>query len=342
MGGGNPVVVQSMTKTNTTDVRATLAQIRRLAKEGCELVRVAVPDRRALACLGEIVGKSPVPVIADIHYSSGLAIGSLEAGAACVRVNPGNLGGRGEFRKVALAARRLGRAVRIGVNEGSLDPAIIRKRDLSASEKMVESAMLYLETAGKTGLEDVKLSLKSSDVINTIGAYKAIAQRTDLPLHIGITEAGDVFSGSIRSGVGLGILLAGGIGDTIRVSLTAPPETEVRAAWEILRSLGLRKRGVELISCPTCSRCEQDTMKIVEKVRKQTAGIEKPMRVAVMGCGVNGPGECEASDAGLVMAASGRALLYVGGKVVGRVPAASAADELAAAVNKLAVPKGGE
>ncbi|MFA6450542.1 MAG: flavodoxin-dependent (E)-4-hydroxy-3-methylbut-2-enyl-diphosphate synthase [bacterium] len=335
IGGGAPVAVQSMTKTQTEETRATVAQIKKLEAAGCELIRIAVPNRRALKSFGEIREKIKIPVIADIHFNKELALGAFEHGADCVRVNPGNIGGRGEFRAVAIAARNLGRAVRIGVNSGSLDPKIKNNKRLSDSEKLVESALLYIETAEKAGLKNFKVSLKASDVLTTVAAYRGIARLTDAPLHVGVTEAGDAFSGAIKSGVGIGILLNEGIGDTIRVSLSAPPEAEVRAAWEILRSLGLRRRGVEIISCPTCSRTKTDIGALSERIREKTVAVTQPLRIAVMGCEVNGPGESEGADLALVMDRAGGARLYAAGKLARKVAARAAVAELLKEMDKL-------
>ena len=328
IGGGAPVAVQSMTKTQTDDVRGTVAQARRLEAAGCELVRIAVPNRRALKSFIEIREKITMPVIADIHFSKELALGAFDAGADCVRVNPGNIGGRGEFRAVAIAARNLGRAIRIGVNAGSLDPKIKKDGRFSDSEKLVASARLYMETAEKAGLKNYKVSLKASNVPATVAAYRGIAQLTDAPLHVGVTEAGDVFSGAIKSAVGIGILLNEGIGDTIRVSLSAPPEDEIRAAWEILRALGLRRRGVEIISCPTCSRTKVGVGALAARIRELTVAITQPVRIAVMGCEVNGPGESEKADIALVMDRAGGARLYAGGKLIRKVTARACVAEL--------------
>jgi (E)-4-hydroxy-3-methylbut-2-enyl-diphosphate synthase len=336
VGGGAPIAVQSMTKTRTEDVRATVAQIRRLADAGCEIARVAVPNRRELKAFREIKEKSPLPLIADVHFAKELALGALDAGADGVRVNPGNLGGAADFRQIAAAARRLGRAVRIGVNAGSLDPKLKSKKGLTGSEKMVESALRCVEIAEKAKLRDYKISLKASDVSATVDAYRGISRLCDVPLHVGITEAGGRFSGAIRSAVGIGILLNEGIGDTIRVSLTAPPESEVRAAWEILRSLSLRRRGVEVISCPACSRSDAgDVERIAEKIRKKTASIVAPAKVAVMGCEVNGPGESEGADLAIVLDRSGRARLYAAGAFVRKLPVEKAVDALLAELTRI-------
>jgi (E)-4-hydroxy-3-methylbut-2-enyl-diphosphate synthase len=328
IGGGAPVAVQSMTKTQTDDVRGTVAQVRRLEAAGCELIRIAVPNPRALKSFREIKKQIAIPVIADIHFSKELAIGAFDAGADCVRVNPGNIGGRGEFRAVALAARNLGRAVRIGVNAGSLDPKIDKDRRLSDSEKLVESAILYIDTTEKAGLINYKISLKASDVMTTVAAYRGIAKLTDAPLHVGVTEAGDAFSGAIKSAVGIGILLGEGIGDTIRVSLSAPPEEEVRAAWEILRALDMRRRGVEIISCPACSRTKSDVGAIAARIRGLTVAVTQPVRIAVMGCEVNGPGESRGADIALVMDRAGGARLFAGGALIKKVSARNCVAEL--------------
>jgi (E)-4-hydroxy-3-methylbut-2-enyl-diphosphate synthase len=328
IGGGATVSVQSMTKTQTEDVRGTVEQAHRLEAAGCELIRIAVPNRRALKSFRDIREKITLPVIADIHFNKELALGAFEAGADCVRVNPGNIGGRGEFRVVALAARKLGRAVRIGVNAGSLDPKIKTSSNLDDSGKLIASALIYMETADKAGLKNYKVSLKASDVLTTVAAYRGIARVTDVPLHVGVTEAGDVFSGAIKSAVGIGILLSEGIGDTIRVSLSAPPEEEARAAWEILRALGLRRRGVEIISCPTCSRTKADVGALAACVRERTVAVTQPVRIAVMGCEVNGPGESEGADLALVVDRAGGARLFAGGKFIRKVSARSCVAEL--------------
>ncbi len=337
MGGGAPVAVQSMTKTQTENVRATLSQIRRMAEAGCEIARVAVPGSGALGAFAAIKSASPLPLVADVHFSAELAVSALEAGADCVRINPGNIGGRGEFKRVAAAARNLGRSVRIGVNSGSLYPPVKNKSRLSAPEKLVESALIFMESAEKAKLTEYKVSLKSSDPLETIEAHRLISRRSDAPLHIGVTEAGDRFTGAVRSAVGIGVLLSEGIGDTVRVSLSAPPEMEIRAAWEILRSLGLRRRGVEVISCPGCSRTRADVGRIAAEVARSTSRVTAPLKAAVMGCEVNGPGESEGADAAIILGRGKTASLYVSGKFAARIPAASAASALAAEIIRLAI-----
>ncbi|MEW5945788.1 MAG: flavodoxin-dependent (E)-4-hydroxy-3-methylbut-2-enyl-diphosphate synthase [bacterium] len=310
IGGGAPIVVQSMTKTRTEDVRAAVAQIRRLEAAGCEIVRVAVPHKKALRALPEIKSKTGIPLIADIHFSKELATGALELGADAIRINPGNLGGLKEFGVVARCAARLGRAVRIGVNAGSLETEVAKNENLSEGEKLVRSALNYVEAAERYKLTQIKVSMKSFDVPATVAAYREFSSLCDVPLHVGITEAGDVFSGAIRSAVGLGILLSDGIGDTLRVSLTAPPEREVEAAWEILRSLNLRRRGVEIVSCPACGRCDADVARLLSAVKRKTKNITKNIRIAVMGCEVNGPGEAAGADIGIALNRSGGGTLF--------------------------------
>lgn len=333
IGGGAPVVIQSMTNTSTEDVRATVLQIRRLEKVGCEVVRVAIPHQRALAALPEIKKKTRLPVIADIHFRKDFAIGALNAGADCVRVNPGNLGGVKAFQEVVKAAFNQGRAVRIGVNAGSLEKELLAKKSFSQGEKLVESALRYVERAEKCGLHDIKVSLKSFEVPATVEACRLFSSRCDVPLHIGITEAGDSFSGSIRSAVGLGVLLSQGIGDTMRVSLTAPPEKEIEACWEILGALELRRRGLEVVSCPTCGRCEANVEKLVRDIKKKFRGEERPMRIAVMGCEVNGPGEAASADLGVALNRSGGGVLFVKGNVVRKLASGDVAKALEKEIN---------
>ncbi len=336
MGGGAPVAVQSMTKTKTEDVKSTVAQIRLLEGAGCELVRVAVPHKKALRAIAAIKEQITIPLIADIHFSSAFAIGALENGADCVRINPGNLGGIEEFDNVASKAISLGKAIRIGVNSGSLEEDIARKENMPQSDKFVESALRYVEAADRLGLKNVKVSLKGFDVTATIEAYRKFALVNDTPLHIGITEAGDEFSGAIRSAVGLGILLGEGIGDTMRVSLTAQPEKEIEAAWEILRSLAIRRRGIEIVSCPTCGRCEADVRGIASRLKQEVRTVRAPLRIAVMGCEVNGPGEAASADAGVALDRKGGGSLFIKGEKVRKLAPDNLLDELCAAVLKLA------
>jgi len=299
IGGGAPVSVQSMTNTRTEDAPAHPAQIARMADAGCDIVRVAVPGREAAAALREIVAGSPIPVVADVHFDHRLALAAAEAGAHGLRINPGNIGGLGRAREVADAARARGIPIRIGVNAGSLERDILEREGRPTAAGMVESAMRHAEILESAGFRDIVLSLKASDVLMTVEANRLVAARCDHPLHLGVTEAGTVATGAVRSAVGIGLLLAEGIGDTIRVSLAGPPEEEVRAGRAILSSLGLRRRGVTVIACPTCGRTTLDVQRIAERVEAETASLHADLVVAVMGCAVNGPGEAREADVGI-------------------------------------------
>lgn len=315
IGGGAPVLVQSMTNTDTRDAEATLAQIGRLSAAGCEAVRVAVPDEAAAVSLRAIVDGSPMPVIADIHFDWRLAIASLEAGVAGLRINPGNIGGSANVDRVVDAAKACGAIMRIGVNSGSLQKDILARYGRPTAEAMAESALVHAALLEKRGFYDFKLSLKSSSVPDTVASYREARRRCDYPLHIGITEAGTFRVGTVKSAVGLGILLSEGIGDTIRVSLTAPPEDEVAVAWDILGALGLRQRGPELISCPTCGRTEIDLFALVHAVEKAVASVTAPIKIAVMGCVVNGPGEAREADIGIA-GGRDRGIIFRKGKII--------------------------
>jgi len=318
IGGGAPVAVQSMTKTDTRDVKATVRQIRRLERVGCEIVRCAVPDMEAAKALGEIVERSKIPVVADIHFDYRLAIEALGRGVAGLRINPGNIGSAARVRKVAEAAAERGVPIRIGVNSGSLEKNLLRKYKHPTADAMVESALRQLELLEGVGFRDVKISVKAPSVPMTVKAYRLLADATDCPLHLGVTEAGTSWAGAINSAVGMGILLAEGIGDTIRVSLTADPVEEVRVAYQILKSLGLREYGPTLISCPSCGRSQVDIERIALQVERGLARLKEPIRVAVMGCAVNGPGEAAEADVGLA-AGKGDGLIFRKGKVVRKV-----------------------
>ncbi len=335
IGGGHPVVVQSMTSTRTEDVDATLQQIERLHEAGCELVRVAVPNMKAVAAFREIVSSSPIPVIADIHFNHRLAIAAIEAGAHKIRINPGNIGGYDRVREVIAAAKSNSVPIRIGVNSGSLEVDLIDKHGGVTPEAMVESAVRWVRFFEDNGFNDIVVSVKGSSVPGTIRAYRLISGQIDYPLHLGITEAGPAWTGTIKSAVGIGTLLAEGIGDTIRVSLTADPVEEVKVAWEILKALELRTRGIMLISCPTCARTRIDLMKIVQEIEKRLSDIKTPLRVAVMGCEVNGPGEARDADIGIA-AGPGFGLLFKKGKVVRKVPEDRIVDELVDEVRRMA------
>ena len=318
VGGDAPIVVQSMTSTKTHQVEETLSQIKRLAKAGCEIIRVAVPHREDLEALPDIVKNSPIPVIADIHFAPSYAFGSIEAGVHGIRINPGNIGKEEIVRDIVQEAKRKGVAIRIGVNSGSLEKDLLEKYGYPKAEALFESAMRWSEKFEKWGFYNFKVSIKSSDVLENIRANELFAQHTDIPLHIGITEAGMGLKGIVKSSVGIGILLYKGIGDTIRVSLTDDPEVEVETAYAILQSLGLRRRGVEIIACPTCGRIEVDLPKVVKEVEEKLKGLEKPLKVAIMGCVVNAIGEAREADLGLACG-RGFAWLFKEGKPIKRV-----------------------
>lgn len=299
IGGGAPIVVQSMTNTDTRDVEATLGQIKRLHDAGCEIVRVAVPDETAAKALRVIHDASLIPVIADIHFDYRLALMALEAGLEGLRINPGNIGERKNVEMVVDAAKARGAVIRVGVNSGSVEKRLLEQYGGPTPQAMVESALGHVRILEEHGFYDTKISIKSSSVLNTIECYRLLSQRCDYPLHLGVTEAGGVLRGAIKSSVGMGVLLSEGIGDTLRVSLTAAPEEEMTVAWELLRALGLRQRGPEIISCPTCGRTEIDLIGLAQEVERRLRTENAPIKVAVMGCVVNGPGEAREADLGM-------------------------------------------
>ena len=330
VGGGAPVSIQSMTNTDTRDVPSTLRQIRSLAALGCDIIRVAVPDAEAATALREITRRSPLPVIADIHFDHTLALAAIENGAAAVRLNPGNLSGREEVGKVAKRAREAHIPIRVGANSGSLRPALIREmeekgldRDEAVAEALAESAIRECGLLEEFGFHDIKAALKSSSVPVTLAAYRKFAARTDYPLHIGITEAGTPGRGVVKSAVGIGSLLLDGIGDTLRVSLTAPPEQEVIAGRRILEACGLRDAAPEIVSCPTCGRTEIDLIGLAERVEELVEEIKRSGRtirlrkIAVMGCAVNGPGEARDADLGIAGSKAGKVVVFRHGETVG-------------------------
>ena len=340
VGGGAPVVVQSMAKTDTRDVRATAAQVRRLQRAGAEIVRLAVPDRQAALALREIKGRTSVPLIADVHFDHRLALAALEAGADGLRINPGNIGSRDKVREVVRAAAERAVPIRIGVNSGSLEKNLLRRFGGVTAGAMVESALRHVRLLEDCGFSLIKISLKASDIPRTLEAYRELAGKVDYPFHAGITEAGRLYAGSIKSAAGLALLLAEGLADTVRVSLTAPPEREVEAAFEILRSMGLRSRGANFISCPTCGRTEVDLMGLAARVEKAVRALETPMTVAVMGCTVNGPGEAREADIGLACG-RGNGVIFKKGKLLRKVRGGRMVDEFIAEVRKLAREMGG-
>ena len=322
------MAVQSMTCTPTQDPAATLAQVAALAEEGCEIIRVAVPSADALDGFGEVCAESPLPVVADIHFDHRLALGACARGASALRINPGNIGSWAKVDAVIDAAGEAGIPIRIGVNAGSLDPAVDAREDLTQPEKLVESALSFVRHFEGRGFSDIVLSAKTHSVPSTIRTNRELSARIPtVPLHLGVTEAGGLGPATVKNSVALGVLLSEGIGDTVRVSITAPPEEEVRVAWNILQSVGLRRRGPEIVSCPTCGRCRIDLMGLASQVEERLRGVKAPITVAVMGCVVNGPGEARAADVGIA-GGNGQGLLIAGGESLGSVPEERLVDAL--------------
>ena len=334
IGGGAPVTIQSMTNTPTQDAAATLDQIRRLAAAGCEIVRMAVPDMDAARAVGKIKERSPIPVVVDIHFDYKLALEAIAAGADKVRVNPGNIGGEDRVKAVADACRLRNIPIRVGVNGGSLEKPILAKYGRICPEAMVESAFGHIRLLNKFDFDDICVSLKSSSVPVTMKAYQLMGEASDYPLHIGVTEAGTVRMGTLKSAVGVGGLLALGIGDTMRVSLSADPVEEIYAARDILKAAGVRKEGPELVSCPTCGRTRIDLIALANEVEERLNTVDKPITVAVMGCAVNGPGEASAADCGIA-GGIGEGLLFQKGEIIKKVPQDRLVDELFALIETL-------
>lgn len=336
VGGGAPVSVQSMTKTHTEDVDATVRQVRELEELGCQIIRVAVPTIESAKSIGAIKRQIKIPLVADIHFDHRLALESISRGADCVRINPGNMRSREAVAEVVRAAKAAGVSIRVGVNSGSIRPRggeqPAEKPDLAAL--MVEAALEHCQFIESLDFRDIVVSLKASDVPTTIAAYRAIAARCDYPLHLGVTAAGPAESAIIKSAIGIGSLLADGIGDTIRVSLTGPPHDEVRVGHEILRALALEPAGVEFVSCPTCGRCEIDLVRLVDEVKRRMPKTARSLTVAVMGCVVNGPGEASEADVG-VAGGKGFGFIFRGGKQIRKVPEDKLADELIAEINDI-------
>lgn len=332
IGGGAPVVIQSMTNTDTADASATLRQIEELAQAGCQLVRVTVPDGAAAAALPRLIAASPVPLIADIHFDYRLALAALDAGIAGLRLNPGNIGGSDKVRQVAIAAKAAGAPIRVGVNSGSLAKEMLARHGGVQAEALVESALNEIAQLEDADFFDIVVSLKASNVPLMLEAYRQLAEQVDYPLHIGVTEAGTPRRGSIKSAVGIGALLAQGLGDTLRVSLSGDPVQEIFVAKEILRSLGLYRQGVEYIVCPTCGRTKIDLPSIAEEIERRVEALDlenklsKPLKLAIMGCVVNGPGEAREADVGLA-GGNGEGALFVKGQIVGKYPAERLVDE---------------
>jgi (E)-4-hydroxy-3-methylbut-2-enyl-diphosphate synthase len=318
IGGNNPILVQSMTNTKTEDIKSTVNQIKALENAGCEIIRVSTPNEESSSAIKEIKHAIKIPLISDVHFNYKLAISSLENGADCVRINPGNLGGLNKFKEVINACKDLNKSMRIGVNSGSLEKELLNKYGHPTPMALVESASSYVKFCEGNDFFNFKLSLKSSNVLDTIESYKEISKICDYPLHIGLTEAGTVKTGSIRSAVGLGIILSEGIGDTIRVSLSGDPVNEIHTAFEILKSLNLRKKGVSIISCPTCSRCDINIEKIAQELEETLKYSTKNITIAVMGCVVNGPGEGKEADIGIA-GGKGEALFFKKGEIIKKI-----------------------
>ncbi|MCL6574726.1 flavodoxin-dependent (E)-4-hydroxy-3-methylbut-2-enyl-diphosphate synthase [Kyrpidia sp.] len=338
IGGSDRVVIQSMTTTDTRDVQGTLDQIRRLEEAGCQIVRLAVPDMRAAEALGEIRKGTDMPLVADIHFDWRLALTAIRNGVDKVRINPGNIGSADKVREVVRAAKERGIPIRIGVNSGSVERHLLEKYGYPSAEAMVESALGHVRILEEHGFYDIVISLKSTDVPTAIRAYEMMAERVEYPLHVGITEAGTVFAGSIKSAVGIGAILAKGIGDTLRVSLTGDPVEEVRVAKEILKSLGIAADSPVIVSCPTCGRCAIDLIGIANRVEREIADLKVPLKVAVMGCAVNGPGEAREADIGIA-GGRGEGLLFKKGEVVRKVSEDQIVDVLLAEIREMAARK---
>ncbi|GFR35824.1 flavodoxin-dependent (E)-4-hydroxy-3-methylbut-2-enyl-diphosphate synthase [Thermobrachium celere] len=334
VGGDAPITVQSMTNTDTRDVKSTVNQIKQLEKEGCEIIRVAVPDMEAADAIKEIIKQIKIPLVADIHFDYRLAIKSLENGVNALRINPGNIGDENKVKEVVNAAKYYGVPIRVGVNSGSLEKELLEKYKRPCPQALVESALKNVEILEKYGFYDIVLSVKSSNVVEMVESYRLLSKNTDYPLHVGVTEAGTKFSGTVKSSIGIGALLLDGIGDTIRVSLTDDPVEEVRLGKEILQACGVRKFGVEIISCPTCGRTAIDLIGLANKIEKELKHINKPIKVAVMGCVVNGPGEAKEADIGIA-GGKNEALIFKKGEIIKKVKEENIIEELINEINKL-------
>lgn len=319
IGGGNPILIQSMTNTKTNDIAATVAQIRRLVEAGCDIVRCTVPDMDAARAIAQIKKEISIPIVADIHFDYQMAIAAMENGADKIRINPGNIGGREKVAEVVRVAKERNIPIRVGVNSGSLEKELVEKYSGVTAEGIVESALDKVHIIEDLGYDNMVISIKSSDVMMCVRAHELLADKTQYPLHVGITEAGTVTSGNIKSAIGLGIILNKGIGDTIRVSLTGDPVEEIKSAKLILRTLGLRKGGIEVVSCPTCGRTNIDLISLANQVETMVQGYDLDIKVAVMGCAVNGPGEAKEADIGIA-GGIGEGLLIKKGEIVRKVP----------------------
>lgn len=340
IGGSAPISVQSMTNTRTEDVASTVDQIRRLEAAGCEIVRVAVPSAEAAAAVARIRKGISIPLIADIHFDHRLAIGAIRSGCDGLRINPGNIGGKKKIRAIIDCARDHGVSIRVGVNSGSLEKDLLKKYNGATADGMVESALRHIELLASLDFHEIKVSLKASDVARTVDAYRQLSLKTDVPLHVGVTEAGGLYPGIVKSAIGIGMLLAEGIGDTIRVSLTRDPVEEVRVGYEILKAVGLRHHGPDIISCPTCGRCNIDLFGILEEVEKSLLTRTVPIKIAIMGCVVNGPGEAREADIGIA-GGDGIGILFRKGRVIKKVPRDKLVATLLAEIDKIEMEQKG-
>lgn len=334
IGGDNPIVVQSMTNTNTKYVDATVSQIKRLEDAGCELVRLAVVDMEAAKCVSKIKSRVSIPLVADIHFDYKLALESIKQGIDAIRINPGNIGDIDRVRQVVEACKKNNLPIRIGVNGGSLEKNLLNKYGSATPEAMVESALNHIKILEKLDFYDIVVSLKNSDIIKSVEAYRLISEKIDYPLHLGITESGNIKKGTIKSSIGVGSLLVDGIGDTIRISLTGDPVEEIHVAKEILRSIGLLNDKIKIVSCPTCGRCNIDLIKFSDEIESKIENIEKNITVAIMGCAVNGPGEAKEADIGIA-GGKNEGLLFKKGEIVKKIPQEDIVSTLISEINKL-------
>lgn len=337
IGGGAPIAVQSMTNTMTDDVESTVEQIQQLERAGCEIIRVAVPELKAAQALSHIRGQISIPLIADIHFDARLAVAAMEHGAQGIRINPGNLGGPDKLARVVAAAKQHRVPIRVGVNSGSIEKGLLARYGYPTPERpdaLIESALDNVRMLEDFGFYDIKISIKSSDTLTTIAGYRLLSKTTDYPLHLGVTEAGGLIAGTVKSSVALGILLAEGIGDTFRISLTRDPVEEIRVGFELLRALRIRERGPELISCPTCGRTRIDLFSLAEKVERHLQTMQSPLKVAVMGCVVNGPGEAREADIGIA-GGHGVGIIFKKGEIFRKVPEAELLPVFLEELNKL-------
>lgn len=334
IGGDSPILIQSMTNTDTRDIKATVNQITELKNAGCEIVRVAVPDLQAAEAIKEIKPNIDIPLVADIHFDYKLALKSMENGVDGLRINPGNIGSELKIKEVANCASYYNVPIRVGVNSGSLEKDLLKKYGSPTPEALVESALRNVRLLEKYNFFNIVISVKSSNVIKNIESYRILAKETEYPLHLGVTEAGTAFSGTIKSAIGIGSLLCDGIGDTIRVSLTGSPIDEIKVAKEILKDCGIRKEGIEIISCPTCGRTNIDLISIAKEAEKRLSSINKPIKVAIMGCAVNGPGEAREADLGIA-GGSGEGVIFKKGEIIRKVPEEKLLDALMEEIAKL-------